>query len=308
MIRYVNLFAIVVAMMWSGTARAQSVSALLDQPAPQENEDKTDPPIFKIQFQASPAFGRNAIFQDGDTIVDDSAFDLGGQVAIGLSPRTKIKVDVGATSSPEMFDDDAPTSTLYGQLGVETRIPLRKDTSTGFVTPFLRYRRSSAYENVLDLHSYSDSSVVAGFTFEDGRTIACRDNRAKCAGTGLKFSLTADLAALMSDREDRERITPRVSGKVTISLTSKVDLFIKGKFEGRYFTSAKTPAGAALEDYVLDESIGFDFGKLIGLAKPGAIALSVEAALRQRWSNDATRDYNRVYFVPALTLSYGFGG
>jgi len=238
-----------------------------------------------------PAFGRDIQFEPGDRVVDDGSLEGDATLKFGLGADWKLEFKVGVTSAPEMFDDDAPSSTLYGGAKIKGKISAWGDWA---VVPYAEVTRSASYSQYLEGWQFTDLNLDLGGEL--------KNNASDAKGKRWEYGFSTVFKAVDSSKEDRDRAGFLIRTRLERWFSGKVGLYSKASYEVRYFT-IKPPAGDPWIDRLFDHELGVSFKKFLPFATPD-IGLELGAKFRRRWSNDSTREYDRVFFVPALTAEF----
>lgn len=278
-----------------------------------------------MAFSLSPRVGEPLPLDSSEDIVDESEGELSFVVR---RPRTigslQLQLKGGVTSSPHLFDDDDPESSLYGELTLGDtyltigELVLREggDPSAirDAVRPYFRYRLTNVYGDFLQDWSRRDHTVTTGVRYRDIRTIMCHARMPAAAEVGactnrpgVYVEARAEVNQTWSTNIGYRRLYPSLRVDVySRPFAGGLRVFGWAQGELSFFHDERTPDDEELRrDFRLRLTGGLDLSEWARRLGP-RLDLVLAGQYQRRWSNNAGKEHDRGYFIPSLTLTTGF--
>jgi hypothetical protein len=311
--------------MWRFGARA-FVSVLLIEGSAAAQAQLVDKTEFRLQL--SPAIGEALRETEGNQPVDESEISLGLRFVHPVSKDIEIQATPEIAYSPQMYDESDPSSQLRVGLELRRRFTYGQDerplryTSVGKISAqlFARYTPSVGFDEAFGAHAFFDNVVAAGAQLGNDVWFHCRQRWIIAAGLGcnqerrVAVQVTPSIQYTFSDQTERRRLTPQAEARVIVPVRD-IDIRLSSRFESRRFTELHAPASGLERDGRLTSAISFDFAPAIprirrflfgnetNLTIINDFTLEIGARYVRNRSNDRTKNFDRVFFVPAFTYT-----
>lgn len=271
-----------------------------------------------FEFDISPTFGKSLRKgNDGKSDISDytAFYTLKKKNAIY---NASLAINIGATYDPDAIGMDDESST-YGEIVIGDDPfsvkpfrfnPTDAENVTSQLTPTLAFRYAKVDTGFFDKRTRNEKTLTAGITYKDVWSLACEKYR-KILGNALRcnekpkvsIKTTLQIERIWSNDPGEGRVSPIV--KVVAqspALRKSFFAFARMKTEVRFYEARVPLTNRQRIDRKLSFTLGVDLAPWLSRYSNVIDTFEIGAMYSGRRSSDKTKDFDRGYFAPSLTL------
>ncbi|HWH22843.1 MAG TPA: hypothetical protein VNT25_06070, partial [Allosphingosinicella sp.] len=237
-------------------AQAQAQSATLPASEAPALPLPVGPAKVSWSIELVPVLSGKVPLQRGERIStsENSSLRFGLTAAKDLNEAVifSMKNVVGLTDEFEETGNDASSIRAEFKLGSRRRLggngcrTEARNDECGGLKPYVSYTPEASFSEILDDYLFLDHVFALGLAYDNCADVDGKDD---CEKRPLFLKLTPSVDRIWSDRNDRERFTPRILAEIGGPLVRDVTWVLSWAGEAQLFRSRTLDDGAKQRDY-----------------------------------------------------------